>query len=91
MRRHYFGYAVVSIPTSTPAAPRITASEIRSYGLALGGGATVLGYGQEHHVALPPDGRMYMVVHTDEQFEQARKLIENHPDLGLCVTKNTPP
>jgi hypothetical protein len=89
--RHYFPYAVVSTPSVAPDGQRITVREVRSYGLAFGNGSTLLGHGKEHHVILPPDGRMYLVVQTDEQFQKAKELIEKHPELGLYVTKNPKP
>lgn len=89
--RHYFPYAVVSTPSVAPDGQRITVREVRSCGLAFGNGSTLLGHGKEHHVILPPDGRMYLVVQTDEQFQKAKELIEKHPELGLYVTKNPKP
>jgi hypothetical protein len=89
--RHYFPYAVVTTPPVAPEGQRISVREIRSYGLAFGNGGTLVGYGKEHHVILPPDGRMYLVVQTDEQFQRAKELIEKHPELGLFVTKNQDP
>lgn len=87
VRQHYFPYAVVTTPPVAPDGQRITVREIRSYGLAFGNGSTLIGHGKEHHVILPPDGRMYLVVQTDEQFQKARELIEKHPELGLYLTK----
>lgn len=91
VRRHYFPYAVVTTRPVGPDGPRITVREVRSYGLAFGSGSTLVGHGKEHQVILPPDGRMYLVVRTDEQFQQALKLIENHPELGLYATQNPNP
>ena len=91
VRRHYFPYAVVTTPPVAPGGQRITVREVRSYGVAVGDGSTVVGYGREHHVLLPPDGRMYLVVQTDEQFEQARKLIEANPELGLYAAQQPRP
>jgi hypothetical protein len=91
VRRHYFPYAVVTTPPVAPDGPRITVREVRSFGLVFGNGSTVLGHGKEHHVVLPPDGRMYLVVQTDEQFQKAKELIEKHPELGLYATKNPNP
>ena len=89
VRRHYFPYAVVSTPPVAPDGQRITVREVRSYGLAFGNGSTLVGHGKEHYVFLPPDGRMYLVVQTDEQFQKALQLIESHPELGLYVTKDS--
>lgn len=91
MRRHYFPYAVVTTPPVAPDGQRITVREVRSYGLAFGNGSTLVGHGKEHHVILLPDGRMYLVVQTDEQFQQALRFIEAHPHLGWYVTKNEAP
>lgn len=90
-RRHYFGYAVVTVPAPSPANERMLVREVRSYGLGVGAGSAILGVGTERHIALPPDGRMLVVVRTDEQLEQTLQFIKDNPELGLCVIKQKHP
>ena len=85
MRRHYFGYTVVTIPRSAPVRPDFYVRDVANFGLAAGGGSVGLGYNRTKDVSLPPAGAIYLEVVTDAQFEQARKLIETYEDI--CITQ----
>lgn len=90
-RRHYFGYAVVTVPAPSSANERMLVREVRNCGLGVGAGSAVLGFGAERHIALPLDGRMLVVVQTDEQLQRTLQFIKENPELGLCVTKQKNP
>lgn len=85
LRRHYFGYTVVTIPKSAPVRADFCVRDVSNFGLAAGGGAVGLGYNQTKEVSLPPEGAIYIEVTTDAQFELARKLIETCPNI--CITQ----
>ena len=87
LRRHYFGYTVVTIPKSAPDRPDFAVRDVANFGLATGGGSLALGYNRIKDVSLPPDGAIYLEVQTDAQFEQARKLIETYG--GICIIQRS--
>lgn len=83
MRRHYFGYTVVTVPKSAPARPDFAVRDVANFGVAAGGGSLGVGYNRIKDVSLPPDGAIYLEVQTDAQFEEARKLIQAYG--GICI------
>ena len=85
LRRHYFGYTVVTIPKFAPDRADFYVREVSNFGLTAGGGAVGLGYNRTKEVSLPPEGAIYIEVATDAQFELARKLIETCPNI--CITQ----
>ncbi len=89
MRRHYFGYTVVTIPKSAPDRPDFCVRDVANLGLAAGGGSVGLGYNRTKDVSLPPDGAIYLEVATDAQFEQAKKLIETYESIFIKQKQTT--
>lgn len=61
--------------------------EISNIGFAVGRPAGVsLGYAKDKIVSMPPDSRIYVEVHTDEQFEKAKNLIRELEKIGIGVS-----
>lgn len=61
--------------------------EISNVGFAVGRPAGVsLGYTKDKIISMPPDGRIYVEVHTDEQFEKAKSLIRELEKNGIGVS-----
>ena len=85
VRRHYFGYTVVTIPKIAPERPDFRASDVSNLGLSVGSGSLGLGYNRTKDIILPPDGALYIEVNTDAQFERAQELIETYK--GICITQ----
>jgi hypothetical protein len=65
------------------------AKEVTNAGFSLGipSGISV-GYNQDKTVCLPPDGRVFIEVQTDQQFEAAKKLIQELNAIGICVIQS---
>ena len=88
-RCYFFGVTVVTMPKSAPQVPDFAAKEASNLGLRIGGGSFGLGFNRIKEVSLPPDGAIYLEVQTQEQFEEAKKLIALYPNKPLCVTQKT--
>ena len=91
VRRHCFGYTVVTVPRSAPVRADFCVREVANWGLVAGNGSVGLGYNRTKDVAMPPDCAIYLEVQTDEQFEQVRQWIETNQIGGLCLTKQGVP
>jgi len=85
--RHYFGYTVVKFPRQVSNREGFDIKEISNVGFAAGRPAGVsLGYTKDKIISMPPDGRIYVEVHTDEQFEKAKDLIRELEKVGIGIS-----
>lgn len=85
--RHYFGYTVVKFPRQVSNHDGFDIKEISNVGFAVGRPAGVsLGYTKDKIVSMPLDGRLYVEVHTEEQFEKAKNLIRELEKIGVGVS-----
>jgi len=61
--------------------------EISNVGFAVGRPFGVsLGYSKDKIVSMPPDGRIYVEVHTEDQFKKAEKLVRELEKVGIGVS-----
>lgn len=85
--RHYFGYMVVKFPRQASNREGFDVKEIRNIGLAAGRLTGVsLGYSKDKIISMPPDGRVYLEVLSDEQFMAATNLIHEFAGIGIGVS-----
>lgn len=92
IRKHYFGYTVVTFPREGGNCNSINAKEIKNFGFAAGLPLFVsVGFLKEKRVALPPDCRLFIEVQTDKQFEEAIQLAKQLNNLQICVIQSTHP
>jgi hypothetical protein len=85
--RHYFGYTVVKFPRQVSNLEGFDIKEISNVGFAVGRPSGVsLGYSKDKIVSMPPDGRMYVEVHTEDQFKKAEALVREFEKIGIGVS-----
>jgi len=85
--RHYFGYTVVKFPKQVSNREGFDIKEISNVGFAVGRPSGVsLGYSKDKIVSMPPDGRIYLEVHTEDQFKKAEKLVRELEKVGIGVS-----
>jgi hypothetical protein len=90
LRKHYFGYTVVTFPRQTGNCKSIDARDVTNVGVSLCLPAGLaIGYNKDKIVALSPDGRVLIEIQTDEQFEAAKKFIKEISSIGICAIQST--
>ena len=89
VRKHYFGYTVVTIPHQPSNGTGMDAKEITNVGISLGFPSGIsFGYNQDKMMYIPPDGRSFIVVQFGKQFEDAKQLIQQLNNIGICVIQS---
>jgi hypothetical protein len=92
VRKYYFGYTVVTFPHLTGNCKAMDAKEVANIGFSLGFPAGIaLGYNKDRAISLSPDGRVIIEVQTNEQFDSAKKFIQQLNSIGICVIKSSDP
>jgi hypothetical protein len=85
VRKYYFGFMVVTLPRQTANFKGVESKDVTNVGFSLGPQDGIsLGYNHDIGVYMPPDGRVFLVVQTDKQFAEAKQLITNLNNVGIC-------
>jgi hypothetical protein len=79
----FIGFTSVRTLPTASAQPQVEVRQVRNVGFAIGpSGSIAVGYNKHKFVALPPEGGLFIEVHSMEQLEGIKQFLAENPALG---------